>query len=101
MTPPKPTDFAVGDKITYTRTLSRGSGFDIATKTGTVIEIGSHRVLVRHGNKKTWMNPARVRKQGQPSELTEAFEAMANAITKTEKHASKTEKPASKTENPA
>lgn len=66
--------FCVGDAVTWTHTTSSGSGFNFSTRNGKIEEIGglSATVKMRNG-RRAWVLISRLRKEGQRTELTEAF----------------------------
>lgn len=66
--------FGVGDVVTWTNTTSNGSGFNFSTRTGKIEEIGGYTAFVKMRNgRRAWVMLSRLRKEGQRTELTEAF----------------------------
>ncbi len=66
--------FCVGDAVTWTHTTSSGSGFNFSTRNGKIEEIGGFSASVKmRSGRRAWVLLSRLRKEGQRTELTEAF----------------------------
>lgn len=71
---------AVGDRVTWCRVTQKGKGFNLSTKEGKVVAILWTMATVKMRNWRTETLPvAKLRKEGQITELTEAFMGMRDA----------------------
>jgi len=79
-TTPTPS-FKVGDKVTWTHVISNGNRHRLSTREGVVIELhGDHAVTVKKRNgRKEAKRVSEVTHISQPSHLTKAFIAIAEA----------------------
>jgi hypothetical protein len=76
-----PADFKVGDKVTYTNKVIRGSRISLSTREGKILELNNVAARVRIGNGRKIVLPlSRLTKEGSPSEVTLAFEALCQAV---------------------
>lgn len=71
---------AVGDRVTWCRVTQKGKGFNLSTKEGKVVAILWTMATVKMRNGRTETLPvAKLRKEGQTTELTEAVMGMRDA----------------------
>lgn len=70
-----------GDRVTWTHTSQQGSGFRFRTRRGVVQRHDGRDVLVRQGNgRRVWIARMNLRREGETTALTEAFNAMAKEV---------------------
>ncbi len=74
------TDLVIGEKVTWTHSISNGNHFRFRVRTGTLVEIHPNNVIVRYRGKEIWVARETLRKAGQKNALTEAFEAIAKEV---------------------
>ena len=67
----------IGDKVTWTETTRKGSGFNMSSKEGKITEMGEFGARVKYSNGRTTVvSISKLRLKGEPTELTESVLAM-------------------------
>lgn len=75
-TSPATTDFAIGDKVTWTHMTSSGNSFRFSVRSGTVVMRNNNQLQVKARNGRLhWISIKTdgVRKEGQRNAITEAL----------------------------